>query len=480
MISWLEPNERWTPTATGTASSTRQRVDAENFNLALILNLIRTGQAKTRQEIERQSGLGRAIVMDRLATLMELGLIEEGELAPSTGGRAPRHVRFNECAGLVLLASIEGSSIGVAVADLSGRLLVEHHEAASPEDGPEAFFERLTTLFDWILEQREPGSDVWGIGIAVSGRVEVPAGQPFVSPRFHGMPGWEDYPLVERLAARYGTAIWVRGGIPMKTLGEQRAGAGQGVPNMIYVDLDREITAGLISEGHLHTGAQGGAGMIGHFAAQEHNTALCKCGNVGCLETAAGSGAIVREATHAAEGGQSRLLAETLAASGELSPADVGAAAQRGDPVGAELMARSGRLVGTALAELANAFNPSLIVLAGSVAQASDIVLATIREAVYRRSHPLVTRDLSIVRSQMSGSAVLVGTVMSVVDEIFATESLSFWVAHGSPLSHPGIVTQLSKIRESASNNERKPKPPVTSGLRNNQRPESGADAGRK
>ena len=80
---------------TGTVNAARQndrkgpRVAAENLSLALILNLVRQGEATTRQEIERQSGLGRAIVTDRLAKLMDLELLEEGELGPSTGGRDP-------------------------------------------------------------------------------------------------------------------------------------------------------------------------------------------------------------------------------------------------------------------------------------------------------------------------------------------------------------------------------------------------------
>ncbi|TIP32571.1 MAG: ROK family protein, partial [Mesorhizobium sp.] len=62
--------------------------------MATLLNLVRTGAATTRQELESQSELGRAVVADRLATLLRLGLIEEGELGPAIGGRAPRHVRF--------------------------------------------------------------------------------------------------------------------------------------------------------------------------------------------------------------------------------------------------------------------------------------------------------------------------------------------------------------------------------------------------
>lgn len=459
-LSWFDTNGDWISSTRVNGNTRARRVDAEYFSLSLILNLIRTEEANTRQELERSSNLGRAIVVDRLAKLLELGLIEEGDLAQSNGGRAPRYLRFNRQAGFILLASVQSTSIGIATADLSGRLLVEHHEEAEIDRGAHAFLQRLVTLFDWMLEQRSAGQPVWGIGIAFPGRVEAPAGQPFASPRFQGLPGWQDYPLVETLAARYCAPVWVRGTVPMKTLGEHRTGAGVGVQNMLYVDIAREIAAGLVSEGRLHMGANGAAGMLGHFVAQENNTLICRCGNVGCLETVANVNAIVREAMVAAKEGTSQLLAETLSTSGEIIAADVGAAAERGDAVSAELMSRVGRLVGASVAEVANVFNPSLIVLSGQLAQASDIVLATFREAVYRRSHPIVARDLSIVRSQMSGSGALVGTAISVTDEMFSTTTLSFWVPHGAPVRHPEVISQIERMRQAAGSGDNKPRPP--------------------
>ena len=119
-------------------------------------------------------------------------------------------------------------------------------------------------------------------------------------------------------------------------------------------------------------------------------------------------------------------------------------AAILGDPFAAELLARSGRLIGTTIAALSNAFNPSLIVLGGPWAQHSDILLAAIREEVYRRSHPLVSRDLKIVRSQISGTATLSGLALSILDEIFAPYPLARWVKHGSPLTHPVPVAAIA------------------------------------
>ena len=108
-----------------------------------------------------------------------------------------------------------------------------------------------------------------------------------------------------------------------------------------------------------------------------------------------GADAVVRQALQAASNGQSPQLAELMQTNGELTVMDVGTAALMGDTYSAELLSKCGRLIGNALASLTNSLNPSLIVVGGTLAQCSDILLASIREAIYRRSHPLVSRDLA-------------------------------------------------------------------------------------
>jgi len=125
------------------------------------------------------------------------------------------------------------------------------------------------------------------------------------------------------------------------------------------------------------------------------------------------------------------------------------------------LLARTGRLIGYTLAALTNSYNPSLIVLGGALAQSSDILLAAVREAVYRRSHPLVSRDLRIVRSQMGSSAALVGAAISVSDETFEPHTLSAWVSFSSPLKHPDVQTLIKQTKQLVGNIHNPPMPPA-------------------
>ncbi len=410
-------------------------VDAAQTSLALLLNLVRTETATTRQELERHSELGRAVVADRLTTMIDLGLLREGELGQATGGRAPRQMRFRQDAGSLLVSAIDQNSIALGIADLNGQMLVEHHEAAQLDAGPKAVLERLATIFDWLLKETEKPAP-WGIGLALPGPIEKPVAAFGTVPVLQGVQSWQGFPFLERLSVRFGVPIFARSGVQTMTMGEAKAGGGRGYSDIIYVKLGRSISAGLISEGRLHRGAQGAAGMIGHSRVGDE-----------VLGAVAGADALAREGTVAAEEGRSPYLAQALARQGEVSVVDIGHAAQMGDLFCVELLGRCGRMVGEALAPLTNLINPALIVIGGLVAESGgDSLLAGIREAVYRQSHPMVSRDLQIMRSQMGASAGLVGAAQVVVEELFSPWTLPGWIGHGTPLRHPDFVREMERL----------------------------------
>ena len=444
--------------AAGRASAARSRVSGagrrvrfEREGLVRVLGLVRSGKVATRQELEAVSGLGRAVVADRVATLMARGLIEDGDLGTSTGGRAPRHVRFRATAGHLLVASLGSTTLGVGLADLSGNLLVEHHEPADAALGAEKTLDRVDALFDWMLEEHPDARDTWGIGLAVPGLVELPGGKMSSKVTLHRMPGWRDYPVARHLGGRHGVPVWMDNEVHLMTLGEYHAGRGVGESDLLFVKIGTGISAGLCSNGRVHRGAHGFAGDIGHVAVADDASVICRCGNTGCLEALAGGTAIAREAQEAAAAGRSPYLAEVLAGGQQVTATHVGMAANRGDPFSIELLSRSGRLVGETLATLVNAYNPSMVIVGGGVAQAGEILISAVREALYRRSRSLTTQSLQIVRAEMGRTAGLVGAALAVVDELFAPDYLRTWIDHGSPAHHVESGATIVQSREGAA-----------------------------
>lgn len=425
-------------------------------SLSKILNLVRCGEATTRQEIERASELGRAIVTDRLTTLAALDLVDESELGVATGGRAPRLVRFNADAGLILVATLDQTALGVALTDLSGKLLTEHHEALDLNAPAEDTLSRLETLFEWILEKSARSQKVWGIGISVPAPVQTPSGG-LLSTSPHVLPAWDDTAYVERLVQTFKAPVWLRSSVETMAMGELHDGEVPPNATMLFIKVGKRIGAGLVVDGRLYRGAQGAAGLIGQLPVASN-------GRTGPLELLAGSDTIAREGQAAAKSGESTYLADILARGGEITSIDVGQAAQAGDPTAMEIMSRSGRLIGHVAATLANMLNPSHIVLSGSIAQTNDILLAAVREVVYGESHPLVTRDLRIGASRLGSSAGLVGGAAVVVDALFDPEFLRSWIARGAPVHAPEFEKVLevtgAALSRSDTNDTEMPSPP--------------------
>lgn len=386
-----------------------------------VLDAVRVSGATTRPEVARLTGLGRNVVADRATQLIAAGLLTEGPLGRSTGGRAPRELHFNADAGVILVAELGATSIEVATADLAGNISNARSEAADIALGPTVILGRVAELFDELVESLSGDSHVWGIGVGLPGPVEFDTGRP-VSPPI--MPGWDAYDVRSFFADRYRAPVWVDNDVNVMALGELRGGLAAGHRDVVFIKVGTGIGAGLVSRGLLHRGAQGCAGDIGHMAVGE-STVLCRCGQTGCLEALAGGYALGRDGLELAHSGQSPVLADQLAAGHAITAQSVVDAALRGDPATRRLVTDSARMLGEALARVVNFFNPSLVLIGGGVSSAGDLYLSQVRLTVLGRSLPLATRSLEILQSPLSDCAGLRGAAFMVVDELLSPAGLS-------------------------------------------------------
>lgn len=409
-------------------------LDAEEANyLAQIITFVRKLGSATRPEISTSTSLSRTLATKFIEMACELKLINNGELRQSTGGRAPRLLNFNESAGSILVAELGATGFSVAASDLSGNLLDHSYVYIDVSKGPAAVLTLVEKSFDALINKFKL-KNLWGIGIGVPGPVEFANGIP-VSPPI--MPGWDKYPIRTRFSDKYHVPVWVDNDVNLMALGEHALRKDSITNELIFVKVGSGIGAGILTHGQLHRGAQGCAGDIGHIALSANNEP-CRCGNLGCIEAVAGGLALVRDAEIAASNGESIYLSKLKKNQNKLLIQDVIAGSLNGDRWCVERIIKAGNDIGTVLATLVNFHNPSLIVIGGSVSDAGDKLLASIRETVLNRSLPLATRDLQIRISEYPKQAGLAGAVEMVINELFSSETLRKWVAEGHP--SPNII----------------------------------------
>jgi glucokinase-like ROK family protein len=372
-----------------------------------MLRLIRDGQARTRGDLVALTGYARSTVAHRLDALLAHGLlVAEGESA-STGGRPPVTFMFNRSVGVVLAADLGATHSRVGVTDLGGDVLSELSSDIPIADGPEPVLTWLEERFDELLDRAgRSRTDVRGIGVGVPGPVEFATGRPASPPI---MPGWDGYPVADRLRERYGSPVLVDNDVNIMALGEHWT-AWRQADHLLYIKVGTGIGCGIVVNGHIHRGSQGAAGDIGHVHVPDHDDVVCRCGNVGCLEAVAGGGAMAAQLTALGiEAANSRAVVEHVRA---------------GVPEAVRLVRQAGRELGGVLATLVNVFNPSVIVVGGDVSHAHEQLLAGVREVVYRRSLPLATRHLRIARSTLDDRAGTIGAAVMVIEHLLAPEAV--------------------------------------------------------
>jgi glucokinase len=120
-------------------------------------------------------------------------------------------------------------------------------------------------------------------------------------------------------------------------LGEGWVGAAKGRLNYMGMVVSTGVGGGIVSDGRLLDGRSGNAGHIGHIIV-EPDGRLCRCGARGCVEAEASGNAIAEM---------------TGRPPAEATP---------------ELIERTGRLVGLAVASVTSLLDIDLTVVAGSVA----------------------------------------------------------------------------------------------------------------
>jgi predicted NBD/HSP70 family sugar kinase len=372
---------------------------------AAVLRMLMDGSPRTRAEIVVATGLARSTVRARLDLLVAAGLVTGSGTGESTGGRPAGRFVFNPGAHLVLAAEVGATHATVAVSDLGCRLLAVEQVDLDVADGPAAILPLLVTTWRSLL-QTVDAAEIAGVGIGLPGPVEHSTGRPNNPPI---MPGWDGFDVPAAITAEFDVPVLVDNEVNLEALGEHTASYPD-VLHMIVVKAATGIGAGLISNGVLHRGAAGAAGDLGHIRVPEGGGALCRCGNTDCLEAVAAGPALaakLRDLGHPAS-----------------STADVVNLVRAGNLEAGRVVRQAGRDIGEVLAGCVSMFNPSLVVIGGLLAEAGEMLLAGVRESIYRRSLPLATENLRIVASGTGETAGALGAAAMVVRHVLSPEVL--------------------------------------------------------
>ena len=272
---------------------------------------------------------------------------------------------------VTLAVDIGGTKLAAGLVDDDGALRGVRTRPTPRTDDPEALFAELCAVVDVVAA----GARVERCGVGCGG--PMARGGVAVSPL--NIPAWRGFPLRARLAERTGVPTHVDNDAKALALGEGWRGAARGVADYVALVVSTGVGGGIVSGGRLLEGGSGNAGHIGHVHVAE-GTEPWPAHPAGLLETeASGTGIAVRTGAPAAEAGD-------------------------------DVRARTGQLVGRAVASVANLLDLQLAVVAGSVALGyGDVFFRAAQTEIDRLCVLDFSRGTRIVPAGLGADGPLVG-----------------------------------------------------------------------
>lgn len=295
-----------------------------------------------------------------------------------------------------------GSKVRAAIADGTGTILAEDVEPTTAAGG-DAVVRQLASLVDRLLTLS--GADASSLAaIAVGSPGVVDANGHFQLA--HNIPGLEDVPLADKLAAATGVHVAVENDVNAAALGEVWQGEGRGLGTVAVLNVGTGIGLGIVIDGQLLRGARGGAGEVAYLpigADPSHPEAL----RFGALEVAAATGGLRRSLADALQSAPPTAVS-TIAADSDFHELFTAAAA--GDATASSVVDREARLLAEAVLAITSILDPHVVVMTGGIGSEPMLV-----DRINAHLTTMAPVPVPVVRSALGARCGVVGALAAAL-----------------------------------------------------------------
>lgn len=316
--------------------------------------------------------------------------------------------------GVVALGlDIGGTKLAAGVVRGDGSVLSRARIPSQAAEGPDRMIERLLGLGRSVLaEAGMAAEDMTGIGIACGGPLDPERGIILSPPN---LPGWDEVPLVEMVVEGLGRPAAVDNDATAGALAEWWFGAGRtsGATDLVYLTISTGVGGGLVLDQRLYRGATGNAGELGHLTV-DYLGRECRCGRRGCLEAYASGTNIAARAREAIASGESSALTTIDG----FTAGDVEEAAANGDALAMRIWDETTAILGSALANIIDVFDPTIVVLGGGVTRAGERLLGPVRETALQLAYGPAAEHADVVLAELGEQHDVVSAAVVAFDRL--------------------------------------------------------------
>ena len=360
---------------------------------------------------ELSSSIGKSVpnITNAVNKLIQLNLIEQDGLAPSTGGRRAAQFVPNESQlPLIISVAIDQFYTSVAVVDFKNQF-----KTAINSEGIDIKREDAYSKIVGLIKNTIKGIDtfhVYGIGITIPGFVDSKTGKnnsystnsPF-------------YDLKTNIQKEFNLPTFVENDSSAIAIAEHTFGIAKNIEDVMVVNLNWGVGLGMILDNELYRGHSGFAGEFSHIPLSDSNK-LCSCGKKGCLEVDASLMAAVESATEALKSGEVSSLQKFFETQNYITGDQLLNAANQGDQLAMEAINRIGYMLGKGIATLIHIINPQMVVISGRGSKAKNVLLPKIQSAVLEFSIHRLSKNTSIEFSKTENIQLLSSTCICILN----------------------------------------------------------------
>lgn len=196
-------------------------------------------------------------------------------------------------------------------------------------------------------------------------------------------------------------------------LGEVWQGGAKGYKNAVMFTLGTGVGGGVIFDGRIVNGANGGAGEIGHIPVEDREEEVCNCQKKGCLEQYASATGIVRVARKILNKSSKESI---LRAKETLTAKDVFDAVKAGDELAVETAEVFGYYMGKAAACVAGVIDPEIFIIGGGVSAAGPVLIPYIRKN-YEKLAFVPSKQTEFALAELGNDAGIYGAARLIMQK---------------------------------------------------------------
>lgn len=395
-----------------------------------ILRLIQEQPSISRVELAQAANMSTAAITAVVGSLVERGLLAEGETAPGKVGRRRIGLRLKSELGYVVGVDLGTINLRIAVTDLNGISLLARSLPSQMELGRTAVLTRCFAVIREVVA--DAGLDfaaIKGIGFAFSGVMDAANGMVLSYPRPGLTESWRNVALRKMVEDEFGVPCALEDSVRAIAITERHRGAGTRFNDFVYVEVGIGIGSSIFIKGKLYRGCNGSAGEFGHITIDE-NGPLCCCGGHGCLEALASCARVIENVRTALEKGVHSKVIEMAEDDPEKITIEIIAEAARGgDSLAYRALSEAAVHIGAGCADLVNLLNPEAIIFGGALFRAApEIMLDHLRRLVRHRALEKSVNDVVLLKAEVGTDAgalgmaqIIAGSMLESVYESRAT-----------------------------------------------------------